>query len=246
MLYLISLGLADEKDMSIKGLETAKKCDALYVEFYTNRLETNLEKLESLIGKKVAQLNREDLEEKSKKILKEAKTADVGVFVGGDALAATTHISLVLDAKKEGVPVKVIHSSSIFTGVAETGLQLYKFGATTTLAFPQDGYHPTSCYDVIVKNKKTGLHTLVLLDIRERLMSVKDGLNTLLDLEKLKQEKIISAETKLIAASNLGSEKQKIKYGKVKDLMKEEFGMPAVIVFPGDLHFMEEEFLSLL
>ena len=180
MLYLISLGLSDEKDMSLKALETAKKCEALYVEFYTNRLETDLEKLEKLIGKKVVQLKREDLEEKSGKLIKEAKTKAVGVFVGGDALAATTHISLVLDAKKENVQVKVIHGSSVFTGIAETGLQLYKFGATTTLAFPQDGYHPTSCYDVIEKNKKIGLHTLVLLDIRERLMGIKDALGLLL------------------------------------------------------------------
>ena len=35
MLYIIGLGLADEKDISVKGLEIVKKADRVYLEAYT-------------------------------------------------------------------------------------------------------------------------------------------------------------------------------------------------------------------
>ena len=36
-LYLISLGLADKEDMSIKAFKTAKQCSMLYLETYTSK-----------------------------------------------------------------------------------------------------------------------------------------------------------------------------------------------------------------
>ncbi len=247
MLYLISLGLSDENDMSLRALEAAKKCDSLYIELYTTKLETTIEKLSKLIGKKIAELGRSGMEENSGNLIKEAKEKDVGIFVGGDVLSATTHASLILDAKKAGVRTKIIHGSSIFSAVAETGLHLYKFGATTTLCYPEKSYSPTSCYDTILKNKNIGLHTLILLDVKpDRCMSVNDGLEVLLDIEKQKEKKLILENTFFVAASNLGSQKQKIKYGKLKDLVKESFGTPAILVLPGELHFSEKEFLESL
>lgn len=35
MLYIIGLGLADEKDISVKGLEIVKNADRVYLEAYT-------------------------------------------------------------------------------------------------------------------------------------------------------------------------------------------------------------------
>lgn len=35
MLYLIGLGLADEKDISIRGLEIVKRASRVYLEAYT-------------------------------------------------------------------------------------------------------------------------------------------------------------------------------------------------------------------
>ncbi|MBI4163754.1 MAG: diphthine synthase [Candidatus Aenigmarchaeota archaeon] len=245
MLFLISLGLSDEKDMSLKALEAAKKCDMLYAEFYTNRLETDVKKLSKLVGKEVKEIARSDLEEKSGKLIEEAKTKNVGIFVGGDALSATTHASIILDAKKAGVEAKIIHGSSIFSAVAETGLHLYKFGATTTLCYPEKNYFPTSCYETILENKKLSLHTLILLDVKpDKCMSIKDGFEVLLDIEKQKGKKLVTENTFFVAASNLGSEKQKVKYGKLKDLAKQSFGTPAILVLPGDLHFSEKEFLE--
>lgn len=41
MLYLIGLGLSDETDITVKGLETVKKCSRVYLEAYTSILLVN-------------------------------------------------------------------------------------------------------------------------------------------------------------------------------------------------------------
>ena len=38
MLYFVGLGLGDEKDITVKGLEIVKKCDKIYLENYTSVL----------------------------------------------------------------------------------------------------------------------------------------------------------------------------------------------------------------
>ena len=50
-LTFIGLGLYDEKDITLKGLEIIKKSDKVYAEFYTAKLVgTTVEKLEKLFG----------------------------------------------------------------------------------------------------------------------------------------------------------------------------------------------------
>jgi diphthine synthase len=239
MLYLISIGLSDERDMSLKALETAKACGKLYAEFYTTGMDTTAEKLSELIGKPVKELDRSGMEEGSGAILEEAKSQDVGVLVGGDALSATTHISLLMDARKAGIEARVVHGSSILTAVAETGLQLYKFGRAVTLARQKSA----SCYRGIEHNLRVGLHTLLLLDIG---MTVGEGLRMLLAMERDGKKGLVSEETMVVAASRLGG-RRFMRYGTVKDLLLDErFSTPAVIIMPGTLHFMEKECLEIL
>lgn len=38
MLYLIGLGLSDATDITVRGLETVKKCKRVYLEAYTSIL----------------------------------------------------------------------------------------------------------------------------------------------------------------------------------------------------------------
>lgn len=49
MFYIIGLGLADEKDISVKGLEIVRKADRVYLEAYTAILLVDKEKLVSNI-----------------------------------------------------------------------------------------------------------------------------------------------------------------------------------------------------
>ena len=45
MLYLIGLGLANEKDITVKGLEIVRRAERVYLEAYTSILLVNHEKL---------------------------------------------------------------------------------------------------------------------------------------------------------------------------------------------------------
>jgi diphthamide biosynthesis methyltransferase len=45
MLYLIGLGLADETDITVKGLEIVKRASRVYLEAYTSILLVDKEKL---------------------------------------------------------------------------------------------------------------------------------------------------------------------------------------------------------
>ena len=67
-------------------------------------------------------------------------------------MVATTHSDIILQAKKQGIKTKIIHSSSIFSAIAETGLQIYKFGKTTSIPYPEGKYMPTSPYKVVKDN----------------------------------------------------------------------------------------------
>ena len=149
MLKFIGLGIHDEKDISLRGLEEARDCDLLYLDTYTSRVPEK-EKLEEVIGKQVKPLTREEIEETSTLLDKEKK---IGLLVGGDPLCATTHMEQYLRAATEGIKTKIINSSSIFSAIAETGLQIYKFGRTITIARPEKNFTPTSAYDAIAENR---------------------------------------------------------------------------------------------
>jgi diphthine synthase len=245
-LYIIGLGLWDERDISLKGLETAKKCDLIYLENYTSVMfGTTVEKLEKLFGRKIEVLGRKEVEQ-DKEFLKQAKTKEVALLVGGDPTVATTHIEIIQEAKKQKVKFKVIHASSILSAVGESGLFTYKFGRSCSVPFPQKGFEPKSFYDIIAENQKIGAHTLVFLDLKpeeNKFMTINEGLKILLEIGK-KRKKEIDEETIAIGFARIGSDSQIIKSGKISELLKFDFGLPLhIIVIPGKLHFIEKEAL---
>ena len=250
-LSFIGLGLYDEKDISLKGIEEIKNCDIVFAEFYTAILTgTNLKNIEKTIGKKIEVLSREETE-KGKKILKFAKTKYIVFLTAGDPMSATTHVDLRLNALKLGITTKIIHGSSIFTAVPGLlGLQNYKFGRTTTLAYPEKDYFPTSPYSVIDNNKKLGLHTLVLLDIqaeKKRFMTANEAMKLLLEMEEKIKGNIFKQDSIICIVARAGSDEPIIAAGKIKDMIVKDFGPPLhTIVVPGNLHFMEFEALKIL
>lgn len=258
-LNIIGLGLSTPKDITLKGLEIVKKCDILYLETYTAILNCTIKDLEDFYGKNIIIADRELVEKTAENtILKDAQEKNVGYLVIGDPFSATTHFDLIQRAQEREIKIEIIDNVSIFNAVSRTGLQLYKFGKTTSIPYPEDNFKPTTAYDVISMNKKNGLHTLVLLDIKAKVenknilpakqgkyMTINEGLNLLLEMEKQKQEKILNPETFVLGCARLTAEDEKIIYGKIKDLLNYNFGLPLhSIIVPGELHFVEEEILE--
>ena len=244
MLYLIGIGLADEKDITLKGLEALRACDKIYMENYTSLLQVPFERLEEFYEKKIIISPRNTFENESAALVNEAKDKDVAVLVIGDALSATTHISLLMEAKEKGVASKVIHNASVLTAVGATGLQLYKFGRTASIPY----HESVAPYEILELNQKAGLHSLFLLDLSPKdgqFMSASKAAEILLNIEEKEKKKLISPITTAIAAIRLGSDSQKIISGPLSKIKASEFGPgPHCLIIPGDLHFMEEQALK--
>jgi len=249
-LYFIGIGLYDEKDISLRALEIIKKCSIVYLENYTSVLSCSVKKLEKLYEKKIILASRELVEKKTEEtILKHAFEKDVAFLVVGDPMSATTHIDLRLRAEKAGIECVIIHNTSVFSAVGVTGLQLYKFGRTTSIPFQEENWHPETPYDTIKENMKNGLHTLLLLDLRpheKRFMTINQAIEYLLSIEEKRKEKVFSKGLLCVGCARLGSLKPCIKAGNAEDLLKEDFGKPMhCLIVPGKLHFAEEEALEL-
>ncbi|AFK22340.1 diphthine synthase [Pyrococcus sp. ST04] len=249
VLYFIGLGLYDEKDITLKGLEIARRCEKVYAEFYTSLLAgTTLKKIEELIKKEITVLSREDVELNFERIvLPEAKEKDVAFLTAGDPMVATTHAELRIRAKKMGVKSYVIHAPSIYSAIAITGLHIYKFGKSATVAYPEGNWFPTSYYDVIKENKERGLHTLLFLDIKAekgKYMTANEAMELLLKVEEMKGEGVFTPNTLVVVLARAGSLEPTIRAGYVRDLIEEDFGrQPHVLVVPGRLHIVEAEYL---
>jgi len=248
MLYIIGLGLHDEKDISIRSKEILENSDIIYLESYTYVSDFDKQKLEKLISKKIIELQRKEIEDGMSKIVEQAKDKEVALLVGGDPVSATTHIEIFKEAKEKGIECRIIHNASIFTAVSLTGMQIYKFGRTTSIPFPESNPNVETPYNVIKENLSIGLHTLILLDLdpeNKKYLTIPDSISYLLKVESKRKEKVFTKNTICIGCARLGGD-YKIVSGKAYELQKIDFGRaPFCLVVPGKLHFSEEEMIKL-
>jgi len=253
-LVFVGLGLFDELDISLRGLEEIRKADSVYAEFYTSLLAgLSFENLERDAAKSITVVCRKTLEEENgEPILRQAENAKVAFLVPGDPLIATTHIDLRIRAEKRGIKTRVVHAGSIISAaIGLSGLQNYRFGRSVTVPFQEGGVLSEAPYSVIAENKARNLHTLCFLDIRaeeKRYMTVKEALEILLALEERRRLHVTSPNSLAVGLARAGSEDTVVKAEKVKNLTGFDFGGPPhALAFPANrLHFMEAEALVML
>jgi diphthine synthase len=252
-LVFVGLGLYDENDISLRGLKEIRDVDTVFAEFYTSIMPGfSIRKLEEKIEKAVKVVSRRVLEEEEgKPILQEAKRGKVAFLVPGDPMIATTHVDLRIRAEKQGIKTRVIHGVSAVSAVMGiSGLQNYKYGRSVTIPFSEKNFLSEAPYNVISENQKRGLHTLCYLDIKaeeQRYMNIKEGLQILQQLEKLKKRQMITSKTLVVGVARVGSPEPTVKAGYLEEVMNHNFdGPPHTLIFTGKLHFMEAEALITL
>ncbi|KAK3051393.1 diphthine synthase [Extremus antarcticus] len=265
MLYIIGLGLADEKDISVKGLEIARRAERVYLEAYTAILLVDKEHLESYYGRSIILADREMVESSSDEILADADTKDIAFLVVGDPFSATTHTDLALRCRQNDppIPTRTLPNASILTAVGATGLSLYNFGQTVSMVFFTDSWKPASFYDRIAENASLGLHTLVLLDIKvkepdlqamargrivyeaPRFMTVAQCASQMLEVEDERKQGVCGKEALAVGVARLGSEGEKIVAGTVEELAEVDLGKPlhSLVLCGRKMHEMEWEFV---
>ncbi|GAA6020751.1 hypothetical protein JCM11491_003518 [Sporobolomyces phaffii] len=256
MLYLVGLGLSDEKDVTVRGLEAIKGSERVYLEAYTSILGVGKDRLETFYGKEIIVADRDMVETESDEILRNADQVDVAFLVVGDPFGATTHSDLLLRADALKIPYTVIHNASVMNACGAVGLALYNYGQTVSIPFFTDNWRPDSWLARIRENSKLGLHTLCLLDIKvkeqseenlargrkifepPRFMSVPTAVSQLMSLLEAEAEDATSADspeslspssTLAISLSRVGDPSQKFVSGTLEELSKlgeEDFGGP--------------------
>jgi len=251
-IVFVGLGLFNDMGISLRGLEEVKTADKVFIELHTSLMpEFSIENLEGISGNKFCVVSRQELEEENgETVLKAAETGKAVLLVPGDPLIATTHVALRIQAEKIGIKTRVVHGASILSAVIGlSGLHNYKFGKTVTIPLPSETISETP-YEVIAQNKRLGLHTLCLLDIKvkeNRYMKICEGLESLLKIEEKRRERIVTMDTLALGIARAGSSNPAVKAGFLKDLLAYDFGEPPhSIIFPGKLHFMEAEALIVL
>ncbi|KAI9661258.1 MAG: diphthine synthase [Bathelium mastoideum] len=264
MLYVVGLGLADETDITVKGLEIVKKASRVYLEAYTAILLVEKDRLEAYYGRPITIADREMVESSSDTILENADKEDVAFLVVGDPFSATTHTDLVLRARHLSISTQSVPNASILTAVGATGLSLYTFGQTVSIVFFTDTWRPSSFYDKIGENATLGLHTLLLLDIKvkepnleqmakgkivyepPRYMSVAQCCAQLLEVEEDRKQGICGSERLAVGIARAGGgEAQKIVAGTLEELSSADLGKPlhSVVLCGRRMHEMEWEFV---
>ncbi len=234
MLYLVGIGLSP-RHISVEGVEICQKAKSIFLDAYTTPYSENMRKaLEDIIGRPVIPVQRPFLEGNLKEIKKLSSHHDVVLLVWGDPLAATTHISLILELEKAGIQVTYIPGVSILSALPSLlGLQHYKFGPPVTI--PHFWEQAPSFAKKVKENMEKGLHTIVLLDV-DPPVTVNEGARAL--------EKFLG-DLWAVGVARAFWNDQKVVYAPLHELEQENWGpLPHVIVVPGKLHPLEAESLG--
>ncbi|WP_456478576.1 diphthine synthase [Geoglobus ahangari] len=238
-LTFVGLGLWDEKDITLRGIEAVRNADVVYAEFYTSRLSTSVERLERVLGKEIRVLERRHLEEESRKLVEEAKEKNIVVLVAGDPMIATTHSSIMVEAKARGVEVEIVHNASIVSAIAGvTGLHIYRFGKIATVSYPYGNVVSRTPLDVIKQNLSINAHTLLLLDLNPEPMTIGYAV------ELLERVDDGTLDHFAVGVARVGGDSVAI-CDKFYRLKNHDFGDPlhSIVFLARTIHITEYEFL---
>jgi diphthine synthase len=252
-LVLVGMGLCDERDISLRGLEEARSAATVFVELYTSLMEgLSIKALANLTGKSIVLVSRRMLEEEDgREIIEAARRGKTVMLVPGDPLIATTHVDLRMRAAKAGIQTRIVHGASILSAaIGLSGLQNYKFGASVTIPSPEKYAASETPMNIIRRNREFGLHTLCYLDLdveRQQYMTISQALKTLLEAAARRHSQVVSNDGLVVGIARAGASDPAVKADLVKTIVGYDFGNPPhALIFPGRLHFMEAEALIVL
>ena len=250
ILKLIGLGLS-KKLITEKAIEEIKSCDIVLFETYTSISCDITEEFLRNFNNNIRVVDRNFIENNTKEILKildEKKS--VCILTIGDPMIATTHVSLVVEAKNKGHSTLIIPGISVHCYmISKSMLSSYKFGKSVTIVYPSGNKIDTTPYNVIYENFSRGLHTMIYLDLKEnKAMSAKEAIKLLSEMEKIENKGLIRDDRILIIGQRLGCEDEEVIALTINQALNYKFkDPPHIIVFPTDkLHFMEVDAIRCL
>ncbi len=244
-LYLVGL---NHEYITQKAVEYIKSSDLIIIDSYTM---PNTDKIISDIldiakEKKVIIANRKMLEDESSDILDIAKEKKVSIIIPGDPLIATTHASIVIDAKIKNIETEIINGvSGICMAKSLSGLQYYKYGKTLTIPGPWRNVKAFSLLFNLYANLCIKAHTLLLFDIddNKKTLKVSQGIKTILDLNN--ELKLYNNLENLLGVLIHAGDKNIFIGDSLKNLLSDiNIEEPYSLIIPSNLHSEEENYLK--
>jgi len=252
-LWLIGIGPGDLTHMTERARSVARECSKRFLEGYTAVLPpSEEERLESVVGSWERVMRNEV--EKPEKLLELASKQPVALLIVGDPMQATTHIDLEERCAERGISFHVIPGlTATALAVSLSGLQSYRFGRQVTIPFSAGDYLPTSPLEMICKNKESGLHTLVLLDLdptgmgleRPRPMVPGEAVSLLERMSERTESASPSLDQPIrnwvgMLLSDLGTKKERVVSGTLGELSEIGMGYVHAFILPAEFSGMEE------
>ena len=189
MLVLVGVGYKGRM-ATLEAVEVLSRADRIYVDVYTNPGAKELvEEIKRIASGRVIMADRGLLEENAGRIVEEASKSIVAVVSAGDPLIATTHVTLLVEARRRGIEARYYPGvSGVCAAKAASLLHYYRFGRTITIPGPWRGVKAYSLIEFIYANLCSGLHTTALLDVDEREGSQLSPRDAALTLTRLEEE----------------------------------------------------------
>ncbi|WP_457614295.1 diphthine synthase [Methanopyrus sp.] len=247
-LYLVGGGLSGLRDLTLRALKVLASAELVLIDTYTSVYDVSEENLKLLLSEfggdpEVRMCSRRDLEECFFDLCEGYDR--VALLSPGDPMAATTHVTLVVEAVDRGWDVEIINGVSVFTAApSKSGLEMYRFGRTATIPLNVRSVYP---YDVLESNRRIGLHTLFLLEVTEdgEFVSVADAARYLLKIERKEGRGVLDPSDLAVAVVRLGFEDELVAWGTLEELSDWELdGPPQALILPASrLREVEREYI---
>ncbi|MFN3803438.1 MAG: SAM-dependent methyltransferase [Pyrobaculum sp.] len=247
MFYLVGLG-PGPGFVTERAVQILREADCVFYEDYTGPLDIST--LARLAKRAPVRLTRRDLEDGGgRKILDCLDGGNAAVLVtAGDPMAATTHGALVASIRARGHRVEIVPGVSIVCAAFSAScLSIYKLGGIATITYPRLGVYSARPYELAEQNLARGLHTLLLLDVREDggFMPPRDAAEILLKLEEREGRGLFTPEREIVVVYRLGWGGGAI-YTSIDEVRRGHLEAPAVFIVPSRLGPVEGECLKAL
>lgn len=243
-LYLVGLGLSPSF-LTEAAKEAVKSSQCVFIDVYTSYFDP------AALGVEAKPLDRRELEDRGGAAIEECLRAgkDAALLVPGDPLAATAHAALVASFRRKGYEVIVVPGvSAICAAMSAACLSIYKLGGVATVTYPRMGVYSARPYELAEQNLARGLHTLLLLDVKDDggFMQPSDAATVLMELERRFGKGVFVGERRVVVAYRLGWPGGGVAVGALEEVARSRLPAPAVLIVPGELNPVERECLSTL
>ncbi|MGC9071561.1 MAG: SAM-dependent methyltransferase [Acidilobus sp.] len=247
MLTIVGAGLGPGS-LTPQVRKAVEEANVLIIDSYTSPFSSWIIDAVKSLGKQAMVASRESLEDKSSSIISMASSFNVAVIVPGDPMVATTHASLLVEAKLKGIKVKIIPGiSGPCASMSTSGLQFYRFGRKMTIPGPWRGVGATSTAYWLLGNMCLDLHTLLLLDVSPDggQLPPAEGVKALKDqLDELVGDEWKGFRNLLVLAISVSDDDVKVSYSSISDPELLAPLTPSTLIVPSRLHPVEREFLE--